>query len=147
MQTITGGCSFALFIYGIVVMCKFPMIWVEVVVMVLFLLSEFLIQFHVFACLILLALVPLLCLFCCVFVCCCKDGEKPVNLPQPISATLDDINNADGSPCPICFQSILLEEQVMVLPCSVKHIFHENCIRGWTNVKGNCPICRYDLTQ
>ena len=65
LQTITGGISFALFIYGIIVLCKYPMIWVEVVVMVLFLVSEFLVQFQVFACLILVGLSPLFCLCCC----------------------------------------------------------------------------------
>lgn len=147
IQTIAGGISFALFIYGIVVLAKYPMIWIEVLVMVLFLISEFLIQFQVFACLLLVVLSPLFCLCCCFYVCLCKEGARQAQLPEPVRASLGTVQNSDGSPCSICFQDIMLEEQVIVLPCSEKHIFHENCIRGWTSLKPTCPICRHDLSQ
>ena len=80
-MSVGSGISFALFIYGIVVMSMYEMKPAEIVVMVLFLLSEFIIQIQVFLCIIIMALIPVLCIFCCIFLCCCRQGEKQAKLP------------------------------------------------------------------
>lgn len=73
-----GGISFALFIYGIVILASnsSQMKAAEIVVISVFLVSEFIIQIQIFACLIFIALLPLLCLGFCFIVCCCKTGNK-----------------------------------------------------------------------
>ena len=40
--------------------------------------------------------------------------------------------------CVICFE----DEGDFVAPCPNGHMFHEECLRGWTNVQNNCPTCR-----
>jgi hypothetical protein len=140
--------SFALFIYGIIVLSKEePMHSAEMVVIILFLISEFLVQLKMYLCLLLLALSPLFCIFCICFVCFCKEPEKVAKLPEPVPATINIVQQTDGSPCSICFQDIILNEQVIILPCSEKHVFHDKCIKTWTTVKPACPICRHDLTE
>ncbi len=45
--------------------------------------------------------------------------------------------------CPVCFQDVMVGEKVIVLKCSHKHVFHELCIKGWTQLRKNtCPVCR-----
>ena len=119
----------------------------EIIVMSLFLVSEFLIQIQVFLCLIFIALIPVLCLLICFYACFCKEGNKEAKLPQAVPATVEIIQKSDGSPCSICFQSIMLDEQVIILPCSDKHVFHDKCIGTWATVKPTCPICHHDLSQ
>ena len=83
-----AGISFGLFIYGIIVLIKYPMNWVEVLVIIIFLIAEFLIQIQVFACLILVALSPLFCFCCCVYVCLFKDPERQARLPEAAQASI-----------------------------------------------------------
>lgn len=59
-------------------------------------------------------------------------------------ATMTDIVNAGGN-CSICYQSINEKDKIYVLLCSDKHVFHGDCLRHWTKVKNNCPICRQDI--
>jgi hypothetical protein len=142
-----SGVSFALFIYGIVVMSMYqPLNGAEMTVIILFILSEFVVQAHIFICIIILALIPVFCIFYCLFICLCKQAEKPAKLPQSVPATIEIIQRTDGSPCSICFQGLIPDEQVIILPCSEKHVFHDKCISTWAAVKPACPICRHDLT-
>lgn len=96
---------------------------------------------------ILVVLSPLICLGCCIFCCFCKkqegDGNTVINIPLK-DATMTDIVNAGGN-CSICYQSINEKDKIYVLLCSDKHVFHCDCLRHWTKVKNNCPICRADI--
>ena len=42
--------------------------------------------------------------------------------------------------CPLCMEDYKIEEAVTQLPCS--HIFHNECVLPWMNMKNSCPICR-----
>lgn len=139
--------SIGLFVFGVVVMAELPLKLPETIVIVLFLISQFLIEIQFFACMIFVAFIPLLCLFCCIFLCFCKQKQKQAQLPASVPADINIIQASEGSPCSICFQSIILQQQVIILPCSSKHVFHDKCISAWVVVKPNCPICRADLTQ
>jgi len=44
--------------------------------------------------------------------------------------------------CVICCDGIKKGEKVMILNCSGKHYFHEDCIKKWLKRKIRCPICR-----
>lgn len=42
--------------------------------------------------------------------------------------------------CSICMDDVILDEEVMILPC--KHWFHEVCVKAWLSEHNTCPICR-----
>lgn len=96
---------------------------------------------------LLVALAPLICVGLCIFCCFCKKNPAEsgsfINIPMK-DATLNDIVNAGGN-CSICYQSINEKEKIYVLLCSDKHVFHCECLRHWTKVKNNCPICRQEI--
>ena len=48
-------------------------------------------------------------------------------------------------PCSICLADIAQEEEIIKLKCSEKHVFHENCIKSWMDVKICCPVCRKNI--
>jgi len=45
--------------------------------------------------------------------------------------------------CPICNEEFAMEESVLRMPCT--HVFHQNCVMPWLELKQNCPICRFEL--
>lgn len=45
--------------------------------------------------------------------------------------------------CPICNEEFTMDKRVLRMPCS--HIFHDNCVMPWLELKQNCPICRFEL--
>ena len=53
--------------------------------------------------------------------------------------------------CPICHDSLLVDEPVTVVNCGYKHRFHTRCIRGWslkhTSRNMTCPMCRKTITM
>lgn len=118
ITSIGGCCSFGLFIYGIIIMSTLPLHTTELVVMIIYCVTETLIQRKLFACLVFIALLPLLCLLFCIYACFCSNRERPAVLPEPKNATIDIIQRSDGASCAICFQNIMVEESVIVLPCS-----------------------------
>ena len=109
--------------------------------------TQIYIQSVFYAVVALICLSPLLCLFACVYAIFCKDKEKQAKEPPTRPATLEILKNVDGGNCAICFQDIALNQEVSVLPCSDKHVFHTKCIKGWILIKHTCPICRYDLSE
>ena len=57
-----------------------------------------------------------------------------------------DVNMICSQPsCPICSEDFVVESEVTCLPCS--HIYHEDCVVPWLDLKKTCPICRYELTN
>ncbi|XVF83142.1 hypothetical protein PTKIN_Ptkin16aG0109800 [Pterospermum kingtungense] len=51
----------------------------------------------------------------------------------------------DGKRCAVCLEDFEAGEQVMVTPCD--HMFHEECILPWVKSHGQCPVCRYVLSE
>ena len=45
--------------------------------------------------------------------------------------------------CSICLGEYEEGEELVKLPCS--HIYHDECIRSWTQHHIRCPLCNYDL--
>ena len=62
-----------------------------------------------------------------------------------IIKTKENIENVNM--CIICTEEFKGNDEIVVLKCSTKHVFHENCIKQWIGKKAECPICRYDLTK
>lgn len=55
------------------------------------------------------------------------------------------LNGAECDSCIICAELFKEKSAVVQLPCSVKHLFHEACIKQWIKNKTICPICRTEL--
>lgn len=51
--------------------------------------------------------------------------------------------------CPICAEKYLDDQYCLVveLPCHHSHRFDLECVGPWLLSKGNCPLCRKDLTK
>lgn len=118
IKCLGGLFALTLFVYGIIILANVPMSTVEFVMIIIFCVSEFLIQLKVFLCLLFIVLLPVICIVLCFYVCCCGEGRKEAKLPETQNATVDILQKADASPCSICFQNIAVGEQVIVLPCS-----------------------------
>ena len=142
---ITDYLSLGLFIYGIVVLAQNPQVTsLEMGIIITYIILEFFTHIKIFIFLLILALLPLLCIILCFYSCFCSHEKKAV-LPEPVKATNEILNTSDSPDCSICFSSLMPDEEVIILPCSPKHVFHSICIRNWTVVKPNCPICRHEL--
>ena len=65
-------------------------------------------------------------------------GIRPrVDAEQAVGACQADI-------CPICMAGIEdLETGCMVTPCD--HVFHDECLQQWMDIKMECPTCRAAL--
>lgn len=46
----------------------------------------------------------------------------------------------EGDTCPICYETISLQESVRRLKCM--HVYHKKCIDPWLRRKFTCPMCR-----
>ncbi|KAK9024330.1 hypothetical protein V6N11_004497 [Hibiscus sabdariffa] len=51
----------------------------------------------------------------------------------------------DGKRCAVCLEEFEARENVMVTPC--EHMFHEECIVPWAKDRGDCPVCRFVLSE
>ncbi len=78
--------------------------------------------------------------------------ETIQGVPQLYLDTLDRVPRkklkADES-CPICAEKYLDDQYCLVveLPCHHSHRFDLECVGPWLLSKGNCPLCRKDLTK
>lgn len=46
--------------------------------------------------------------------------------------------------CSICMD-VMCNEHVTHTKC--KHVFHTNCLKKWTDLNTNCPLCRTQLVS
>ncbi len=89
-------------------------------------------------------LCPLITVGVIIYVCVFHGGRREVIIPEAVHPTNEQIVNCGGT-CSICMMEFNTTNDVVILPCSDKHMFHELCIKGWLNLKSTCPICRHDL--
>ncbi|CAD8107185.1 unnamed protein product [Paramecium sonneborni] len=47
--------------------------------------------------------------------------------------------------CSICMQPYQSDDEVLRLPCSTLHHFHNTCISAWLQIQSTCPNCRQQL--
>ncbi|OIT34442.1 PREDICTED: E3 ubiquitin-protein ligase Topors isoform X1 [Nicotiana attenuata] len=53
------------------------------------------------------------------------------------------VNAVVGKSCPICLNRLHHREAAVVIPCM--HAYCIDCIRRWSDVKRNCPLCNADF--
>jgi hypothetical protein len=76
---------------------------------------------------------------------------RPRAGPSSSTATTSVTSAADPLPesigretCPICIVDFEEGEDVRVLPCEGKHVFHQACVDPWLlELSSSCPICRH----
>lgn len=51
----------------------------------------------------------------------------------------------NGKNCAVCLEDFEPKEMVMLTPC--EHMFHEACIVPWVRSQGQCPVCRFVLSE
>lgn len=51
----------------------------------------------------------------------------------------------DKTECAICYEDFQLKENVRMMNCTGKHIFHVECIDKWLMTKKTCPTCNFNL--
>ncbi|KAI9442778.1 hypothetical protein BJY52DRAFT_1194756 [Lactarius psammicola] len=66
--------------------------------------------------------------------------------PRAVSAA-DPLPESIGrETCPICIVDFDDGDDVRVLPCEGKHVFHQACVDPWLlELSSSCPICRHDF--
>ncbi|CAD8053574.1 unnamed protein product [Paramecium primaurelia] len=47
--------------------------------------------------------------------------------------------------CSICMQPYQTDDEVLQMPCSTLHHFHNTCISAWLQIQSTCPNCRQQL--
>jgi len=67
------------------------------------------------------------------------------------NALLSNLNSKkfDGgamTECCICLEEFKDDDEVVPLPCNSNHYFHEACISEHIKTKGQCPLCRAEIT-
>ncbi|CAD8066643.1 unnamed protein product [Paramecium primaurelia] len=67
------------------------------------------------------------------------------SIPPHKYTGLDDAWMKEDKICCICMQEYVHNENILQLPCSGQHQFHESCVRNWFDVSNSCPICRQQL--
>lgn len=77
---------------------------------------------------------------------------RPRIRAEPSSATSTDLDPLPESigreTCPICIVDFDDGDDVRVLPCEGKHVFHQACVDPWLlELSSSCPICRHGTYQ
>jgi len=60
-------------------------------------------------------------------------------LPTCVFTSASEVKNCD---CSICLSSFTCGEELISLPCDLKHSFHAGCIRQWLQRQNSCPLCQ-----
>ena len=49
--------------------------------------------------------------------------------------------------CPICLENLEIGEHIRLMPCTARHIFHQDCIDRWLMIHPTCPYCSHPIRQ
>ena len=75
------------------------------------------------------------------------DASAPAPVSSSTDANTDSPNvmpEAIGrETCPICIIDFEEDDDIRVLPCEGRHVFHQACVDPWLlDLSSSCPICR-----
>jgi E3 ubiquitin-protein ligase RNF181 len=59
------------------------------------------------------------------------------------SAVMTAADEREGEECAVCRDGVAAGERVKRLPCL--HLYHDECILPWLQVRNSCPLCRFEL--
>lgn len=64
---------------------------------------------------------------------------------------LDKQAQSENERCIICFDDFKPDDDVTILSCSGKHIFHPECLKEWIKSDSNqslsCPLCKQAIND
>lgn len=49
--------------------------------------------------------------------------------------------------CAICLSDFAASHEIVLAPCTGRHVFHEGCLAGWLRTAQTCPLCREPLSS
>jgi len=49
--------------------------------------------------------------------------------------------------CSICLERFSTGDEIWILPCDERHIFHGDCIKSWLRKNNSCPLCQKNVVQ
>eukprot|EP00831_Metopus_contortus_P029455 TRINITY_DN24232_c0_g1_i4.p1 TRINITY_DN24232_c0_g1~~TRINITY_DN24232_c0_g1_i4.p1 ORF type:complete len:251 (+),score=37.83 TRINITY_DN24232_c0_g1_i4:44-796(+) len=87
------------------------------------------------------------------YLCCCTGCKSPSSTAyqekrmEIIAHLLDDVSfsycrNINANSCTVCLADFKNGENVVILDCSERHVFHMDCIKSWLEKANVCPACR-----
>eukprot|EP00730_Choanoeca_flexa_P017094 TRINITY_DN8188_c0_g1_i3.p1 TRINITY_DN8188_c0_g1~~TRINITY_DN8188_c0_g1_i3.p1 ORF type:complete len:202 (+),score=25.94 TRINITY_DN8188_c0_g1_i3:159-764(+) len=73
--------------------------------------------------------------------------EHEDQAPEDLYENMPDVTIAEGDEpcgreCPVCQETFVQGDECKQLPCS--HVFHNDCIQPWLQMKTTCPLCRHE---
>ncbi|KAK1927056.1 hypothetical protein DB88DRAFT_9476 [Papiliotrema laurentii] len=69
-----------------------------------------------------------------------RSVDPPHDMPPTRDAANDDPTDDQ---CPICLHDFETGDDLRVLPCEIRHVYHKTCIDPWLlEVSSSCPLCR-----
>jgi len=66
---------------------------------------------------------------CCTYAEHCEDSKN------------DEDDENPPTTCVICLEDFFLDDTILALQCSQKHVFHKDCIFRWFESRRHCPLC------
>eukprot|EP00828_Plagiopyla_frontata_P049216 TRINITY_DN9711_c0_g1_i3.p2 TRINITY_DN9711_c0_g1~~TRINITY_DN9711_c0_g1_i3.p2 ORF type:complete len:104 (+),score=15.73 TRINITY_DN9711_c0_g1_i3:41-313(+) len=74
-------------------------------------------------------------------------SENALQRLQPTKYKKMELNPTgnETDKCMICLQEYEEDNPIIILKCSNKHYFHEECIKNWLQINGVCPACRQKI--
>lgn len=82
-------------------------------------------------------------------------SPEVLNMIESVLLTDDNINaivpfnqeEKERDVCCICILPFQVSENIKLMPCNKKHIFHNTCIDKWLSHNKACPTCRKEINK
>jgi len=55
------------------------------------------------------------------------------------------VNTSADDLCPICCEHFQGGDTITLLPCNIKHVFHNHCLQMWLSRNEFCPLCKSNV--
>lgn len=68
------------------------------------------------------------------------------NIKNIIPLTSND-NKEEAEECAICLYPFEINQNIKILPCNRRHVFHSKCIDKWLSHNKACPSCRKEISK